>query len=134
MVRKNSSGDVEIVGILDFQDSCYGKTCYDIGIFIAYMMIYYQGDKIHCGGLCMKGFLENSNLTEEELSLVYYTAVGRLAQTLVMGAYNYSLHHDPYILCTSRTGWEALRALWSQPAKEVVSRWLSIAGTALNHK
>ena len=98
------------------------------------MMIYYQGDKIHCGGLCMKGFLENSNLTEEELSLVYYTAVGRLAQTLVMGAYNYSLHHDPYILCTSRTGWEALRALWSQPAKEVVSRWLSIAGTALNHK
>lgn len=128
-MRKEESGELEIVGILDFQDTSFGKKTYDIGIFIAYMMIYYEGDRIHCGGLCLRGFLEKANLSDAELTLVYYSAVGRLVQTLVMGAYNYAIHHDPYILSTSGTGWEALKALWEKPVHEVVGRWRSIANS-----
>lgn len=124
LVERHETGGLDIVGILDFQDSCYAKRSFDIAIFIAYMMIFYKGDKLNIGGYCLKGFLKKQSMTEVELRMVYYAITGRLVQTLIMGAYNYSIHQDPYLLVT-QNGWPALRVLWSKPADEVVKTWMS---------
>ena len=128
MKEAGCSGSVDIAGLLDFQDSCYGKRHYDIAVFMAYMMIYYMGqDKMKCGGLCLKGFLQEATLSEVELNLLYYTVAGRLVQSLVLGSYSYSLYKDPYLLSTSHEGWQLLRTLWSKPAQDVLDQWLLIA-------
>lgn len=127
LVVPNETGKQMVVGILDFQESCNGKRCFDLGVNIAYMMVYYKGDVLDVGGYVMRGYLEHDTLSEHELSMVYYCAVGRITQSLVNGIHNYSLYGDPYCLSTSHTGWQALRSLWSKPAAKVLQRWLDIA-------
>lgn len=129
LLREDNSGSIKIAGLLDFQDACYGKRHYDISIYMLYMMVYFKGeDNVgYGGGLCLKGFLEEATLSDVEMNLLYYTVIGRLVQSLILGSYSYSLYKDPYHLSTSHTGWQLLKALWSKPAEQVLAKWLSVA-------
>jgi len=118
-------GKVSIKGILDFQDSSYGYTVFDIAIYIMYMMIQAKEDQIDTGGYALSGFLSKQKLNDTELSLLYWLVCGRFIQSLLLGLYNFSIHKDPYLLVT-QPGWAVLKKLWEIPPETLIKRWLSI--------
>ena len=56
-----------------------------------------------------------------------------MCQSLVMGAYSYSQHPDPYVLTTAKRGWPCLETLWSCPQEDMYERWRHIMQTHNNN-
>lgn len=68
----------------------------------------------------------NIEVSKLKLLNIFQTMVAsRLCQSLVMGAYTYSL--DPgneYLLTTAKTGWGLLERVWTEKSdEEIISCW-----------
>ena len=98
--------DIKIKGIIDFRDSCIDCKVYDIAIYIMYMMVFSAEDPIRTAGYALRGYLVNCSLTQPELDVLYYCVAARIAQSLLIGLYNFSTRHDSYFLETQNGGWK----------------------------
>ena len=75
----------------------------------------------------LAGYTSVLALPEVERALLRVCVAGRLVQSLVLGAYSYSL--DPtndYLLTTARRGWCVLHALWDTPPDTLHVLWADI--------
>ncbi|KAK6185273.1 hypothetical protein SNE40_007541 [Patella caerulea] len=132
---EDGQGDIPVeckryrfTGLIDFQDTTYSCTIYDLAINVAYLMIFTKLiNQLDAPGHILAGYLSLQQLTEEEFSSLKVLLAGRLCQSLVYGAHTYYL--DPtndYVLHTAKAGWTLLHKFWSEPKDKLESRWKSI--------
>ena len=117
-----------VCGILDFQDAACTHPLYDLAMIVAYVMLVATTfDPLEVGGHMLAGYKSVLALPEVERALLRVCVAGRLVQSLVLGAYSYSL--DPtndYLLTTARRGWRVLHALWDTPPDTLHALWADI--------
>ncbi|XP_070190659.1 hydroxylysine kinase-like isoform X3 [Littorina saxatilis] len=128
-VMPNDPDEYVICGVLDFTEVACTHPLYDLGILVAHFMLGAKTfDPLEVGGHILAGYRSVLDLPELELSLLRVTVAVRLVQSLVLGAYNYSLYPDnEYLLTTARqAGWHVLHALWDTPADGLYQMWANI--------
>ena len=93
LVEKNSEDCYNVTGIIDFSDcmrSCY---IFELATMMAYNM-YNKEDPVEFIVPMLAGYLNTFSLPERELDCLYYSVLGRLAQTCANGTkiiHSYSL-------------------------------------------
>lgn len=132
--ESGASGDVtklSVAGILDFQDCGYGYKVYDVAIYMIYAMVHCRNlDSMQVAGQCLAGYLKERSLSERELDVLYYCMTGRLAQSVVMGNYYYSIYKDPYLLVTAAPGWGILQLLLTYTPADALAQWNKVVETS----
>ncbi|CAH1796024.1 unnamed protein product [Owenia fusiformis] len=120
--------EYDVCGVLDFQDAAFSYFVFDVAIGICYLMIECQNvDPLDVGGHFLAGYLSEMSLNESEFEVLKICVASRFAQSLVMGAYSYSL--DPgneYLLVTQENGWKKLKILWPVSQDALYTRWKNI--------
>ena len=84
IVIENQLGEIEVIGLIDFNDCVYTPTVFDLGIAMAYASLE-RPDPLESVAPLLSGYLKENPLTEKEISLLYYIILGRLTQTCVNG-------------------------------------------------
>ncbi|XP_076331911.1 serine/threonine-protein kinase ULK3-like isoform X2 [Tachypleus tridentatus] len=127
--------EYKVCGLLDFGDIHKAPLMFDVAVMMTYCMIECTTmDHLDAAGHALAGYLSEKTLTEEELSLLQVCIAARICQSLVMGAYTYSLNPtNTYVLQTSRTGWTVLRKLWKTDWDSLYSRWNEIIHSKKNN-
>ncbi|ESO97236.1 hypothetical protein LOTGIDRAFT_143358, partial [Lottia gigantea] len=118
-------------GLIDFRDTTYSYTIYDLAINVAYLTIFTELiDQLDAPGHILAGYYSLKQLTEDEFNSLKILIAGRMCQSLVYGAHTY--HLDPtndYVLHTAKRGWATLKRLWSEPKEKLFARWKMIMET-----
>lgn len=102
LISENSE-EADIVGIIDFGDSCFSYVVFDLAITVMYFMIETNGVPVlDVGGHILAGYLEENRKTNNRLNEVEWNALktlicGRFCQSLVMGAYTFELTNNAYV-------------------------------------
>ncbi|XP_017776479.1 PREDICTED: hydroxylysine kinase [Nicrophorus vespilloides] len=115
-----------ISGILDFGDSHKSCYLYELAVAMTYMMIV--GHDVTIGGHVLAGYQSIRNVSQEEISLLKVCVMGRLCQSLILGAYT-SLQHpenSDYLLVTAAPGWELFEKMYDIEEEKILKIWLDI--------
>ncbi|ESO97237.1 hypothetical protein LOTGIDRAFT_239161 [Lottia gigantea] len=115
-------------GLIDFQDTTYSCTIYDLAINVAYLTIFTELiDQLDAPGHILAGYYSLKQLTEDEFNSLKILIAGRMCQSLVYGAHTHHLDpSDDYVLHTAKKGWNILNRLWSEPQEKLFGRWKMI--------
>ncbi|XP_070543109.1 hydroxylysine kinase-like [Ptychodera flava] len=120
----SNSTTYELCGLLDYGDVSHGFAVFDLAIALAYTMMQASEDPIKIGGHMLAGYLSVFPLSALERAVVYYCITSRIAQSVTLGMYSFTLHPDnKYLLITQETGWILLEKLWSTPIEEIEQEW-----------
>ncbi|XP_077989321.1 hydroxylysine kinase-like [Glandiceps talaboti] len=118
-----SASKYEICGLLDFGDVTYSYRVFDAAIALMYTMLISKEPMVS-GGHMLAGYLSVFSLTNLEKDLLYYCIAARIAQSVTLGMYTFSLHpYNLYLLNTQEDGWRMLNLLWKIPQEEVQKQW-----------
>ncbi|CAL8106834.1 unnamed protein product [Orchesella dallaii] len=122
--------EYDVHGLIDFGDLQAGAYVFELGITICYMMLECVKDGVSIDPFfgaqnVLKGYSQVRKIPDNELEVLRILVASRLCQSLVMGAYTYSL--DPgneYLLTTAKTGWALLDRVWNEKTdEEMVACW-----------
>ncbi|CAG5119683.1 unnamed protein product [Candidula unifasciata] len=132
LVTEETASTPEICGLLDFQDVAKSFPIYDLAMSVAYMIMtkLCEVPVLDVPGHILAGYMSLLELTPAEKAAFKNLVAGRMVQSLVMGAYTYSL--DPtneYLLTTAQCGWEALKIFWETSELQLQQRWDDIVDT-----
>jgi len=115
----------EVCGVLDFGDMQYSCLIYDLAVCIMYMMVTTKTMPVlEAGGHTIAGYIKHRTIPDAEMNVLRVCIAGRFCQSLVMGAYSYTL--DPgneYLLVTQNAGWGCLQELWNISQEELYAKW-----------
>ncbi|XP_049787656.1 hydroxylysine kinase isoform X1 [Schistocerca cancellata] len=127
LVSKGSENDIwDICGILDFGDSHVSFYIFELSIAVCYMILQAKElDPFTAGRHVISGYTKIKRLPERELELLKICVCARLCQSLVLGAYSYSIEPDSYLLVTAARGWDMLRLLWNTSDDKINQQWIS---------
>lgn len=105
-----------ISGLIDWGDACWQWLAAEPAIAVVYMMLLdcNAGDPLPAAAAVVGGYEREMPLLAGERRLLRTLAMGRLAQSLCLGAYSASQQPDntAYLLGTQKNGWRLLRTLW----------------------
>ncbi len=102
-----------IAGLIDFGDMVYACTVFDLAIAAAYVMMD-KPDPLAAAAHLVAGYHAALPLTDLELELLYPLILARLSTSVVMSAYQQTLHpDDPYIIISEKPAWALLERLAS---------------------
>ncbi|ODN04830.1 Hydroxylysine kinase [Orchesella cincta] len=119
-----------IYGLIDFGDLQSGAYVFELAVTICYMMLECVKDGVDLDPFVgaqsvLQGYSSVRNVPVNELEILRISVASRLCQSLVLGAYTYSL--DPgneYLLTTAKTGWALLDRLWNEKSdEEMLACW-----------
>ena len=115
----------DVSAVIDFGDSANSYYVFEVAITIMYMMVESRViDPMKVGGHVLAGYLSEHPLTDVEFDSLKVCVAGRYAQSLVMGAYSYTLDEgNEYLLVTAKNGWPQLRRLWNMSQTELYEQW-----------
>eukprot|EP01063_Lacrimia_lanifica_P042034 TRINITY_DN9968_c1_g1_i1.p1 TRINITY_DN9968_c1_g1~~TRINITY_DN9968_c1_g1_i1.p1 ORF type:complete len:464 (+),score=172.00 TRINITY_DN9968_c1_g1_i1:148-1539(+) len=100
-----------VCGVCDFGDVQYTHRVNELATSIAYGVLS-RKHHVAVARAIVRGYTRHAALSDAERLLLPRAALARIAQSLVMGAYSYSVNpENEYLLETQRPGWEALDAL-----------------------
>lgn len=123
IVTPSANGqDYKVKGIIDFGDTNKSPILFEIGIGLTYMLL--QAKNLESGGIFLAGFETVCPINEEVKHYLKYCVAARLAQSLVMGCYTYSI--DPkneYVLVTQEQGWKLIEELWREKLETIDDIW-----------
>lgn len=127
IVDKHKQRDeYQIVGVIDFGDTCYSLLVFELAICMTYMML--QSKDLETGGLVLAGYNSVRLVPEKEKEILMNCVAARLCQSVVLGAYTFSLDPDnEYLLTTQKAGWELLESIWSENADKANEIWNAAA-------
>lgn len=126
--------DEKVAGILDFGDSIYSCTVFELGIASGY---YALGQKDPVAVFCevLRGYLTEATLSEAELEVLYHVAYGRVLLSACMSAEGCAAEPDnEYLAHTAAPGWAVLTALKDVTAAEVLARFRDVQREASARK
>ncbi len=131
------NGRRTITGLIDFGDINHSCRVFEISICMAYIVLLKPEDFIRVSGTVLAGYLERETLTKAEFSVVYYCVIARLAMSLVIGNYQYSLKDsgNDYLLTTAKSGWSVLKHLleYKDCTEKIVDLWLDCCSEEIRH-
>lgn len=122
------------VGVLDFGDSIYSCTVFELGIAAGY---YSLGQKDPLWVFCevLRGYLQEADLSEDELAVLYHVAYGRVLLSVCMSAQSCAAEPDnEYLAHTSEPGWAVLNKLSNVTAEQALDRFRDVRDKALEVK
>lgn len=127
----------EISSVLDFGDVSLSYRVFEVAICMMYMILLRvkQGDShneaIRGAGYVLCGYLSIYNLSELELSLLYWSVAGRLFQSIIVGRFKQSLEPDNMYLTQAgdNVGFKVLSSYILGSKEEVLNSWLLIGGS-----
>merc|ERR1712224_257975 len=115
-----------IVGVLDFGDSIYSCTVFDVGIAAGYYSLG-QEDPLWVFCEVLRGYLKEADLNEDELSVLFYVAYGRVLLSVCMSAAACAAEPDnEYLAHTSEPGWAVLKKLASVTGEDALERFKKV--------
>lgn len=123
----DTDGSVKLKAILDFGDISYSPRLYDIAILLTYiMLIDTTVDAITVApNLVLRGYNKLIRLSQTDIRIIMICAKARLSQSLILGAYTYSLQPgNEYLLTTAKKGWQVLRSLCQMEQSYLASKWM----------
>uniref|UniRef100_A0A1B0G066 Hydroxylysine kinase n=1 Tax=Glossina morsitans morsitans TaxID=37546 RepID=A0A1B0G066_GLOMM len=131
IVQLSDNGrDYKVVGVIDFGDTNKSPMLFEVGIGLTYMLL--QAKNLESGGIFLAGFETIQPLMANEKHYLKYCVAARLAQSLVMGAYTYSIDTtNEYVLLTQEQGWKLIEELWCERFKEIDDIWENSANKYL---
>ena len=134
--ESNEGCDHSIDGVIDFGDSYEGPYVFELGGTIMYCMS--KSDLVDpnlVGGHVLAGYETERHVPDLEMHILPVVVAGRWTQSLVLGAYYYSI--DPsneYVLNTAKNGgWEILRTFWKFPREKIIRDWKEIARNGIQN-
>lgn len=119
--------DSSVVGVLDFGDSIYSCTIFELGIAAGYYSLDQQ-DPLWVFGEVLRGYLTQRQLSDLERSVFYHAAYGRVLLSVCMSAKSCAAEPDnEYLAHTSEPGWKVLQTLSSVTPDDALKHFQSIA-------
>merc|ERR1712232_1179561 len=83
-----------------------------------------MGDPLWVFCEVLRGYLQEADLSEEELAVLYYAAYGRVLLSVCMGAEKCAAEPDnEYLAHTSEPGWAVLSKLADVTGEEALARF-----------
>ena len=125
--KKN--GSLCVTGLIDFGEVTNSYRVLEVGIAMAYMSLLRPNDCIRIAGIVLSGYSSVSSLSELERCVLYYVVVSRIAQSLIIGNYKFSLEPtNQYLLNTSRYGFQVLETFLNcrNNVEEVYDIWSNV--------
>ena len=128
LLSKNGTGETsthKIYAFIDFNNCTTSCRVFDVSVAMAYMSIFCHKSPVESSGEVIAGYLSESELSKEELNVIYVCVLGRICQSLVNGAYRHE-HVDSdneFILETAKTGWEVLETFTNSGEVKVLKTW-----------
>ena len=105
-----------ITGLIDWGDASWQWLAAEPAIAMAYVMLlpHNTGDPLPAGAALLRGYELQLPLLPAERGALRALVMGRLAQSLSLGALAAAKEPDnaAYLLGTQRNGWSLLRLLW----------------------
>lgn len=109
VIVEEKNGEHFVTGLIDFGDVGYTCRIFEVSIGMAYISMLKPDDCISAAGIILSAYLSVSSLSDLEYNLLYYCVIGRIAQSLAIGNYSFSIYpNNTYLLNTSRTGFKVL--------------------------
>ena len=100
-----------LAGLIDFGDMVHACTIFDLAIAAAYVMMD-KPDPLAAAAHLVAGYHAALPLSDLELELLYPLILARLSVSVVMSAYQQTLHpDDPYIVISEKPAWALLGRL-----------------------
>ena len=121
-----TNNTASVSGLVDFGDLTYSYHVFEVGTAMAYMAMQRPDDCIKSAGIVLSGFLSESSLSVEEKSVLFYTVVSRIVQSLIIGNYTYTLDSEnQYLLYTSTMGFRVLETFlnYRNTVQEIYDIW-----------
>ncbi|OLS26715.1 MAG: 2,2-dialkylglycine decarboxylase [Candidatus Heimdallarchaeota archaeon LC_3] len=115
IINKNlNSSDFEL-GIIDFGDTIFGKTIFELAIAIAYLMLD-QEDPLLSAFHVVKGYFEKFSLTNLELKVLFPLICARLCMSVCSSAYQIKIEpENDYLTINEKQAWDLLFKLEKYP-------------------
>eukprot|EP00928_Gymnodinium_smaydae_P039489 TRINITY_DN26973_c0_g1_i1.p1 TRINITY_DN26973_c0_g1~~TRINITY_DN26973_c0_g1_i1.p1 ORF type:complete len:361 (+),score=80.02 TRINITY_DN26973_c0_g1_i1:96-1178(+) len=122
----------KVVGVLDFGDSIYACTVFDVGVAAGYYALG-QADPLRVFAEVLRGYLREASLSAEELSVFYHAAYGRVLLSVCMSAQQTAAEPDnEYLAHTSEPGWAVLTQLRGVSAEAALERFRAVVADVRN--
>ena len=124
----------EVSGIIDFGSVFHTCYVFELGVHVAYMMICVlkDGDRddplklLQRVSPAVSGFLRAFPLNSEELDCLYYSVLGRLCQSGVLGLHTYKQTGDEHVLNTHcLKAWEVMEIMLKTSKEHVDKIWFT---------
>ena len=81
-----------------------------------------KDDVISAAKHCIDGYTEVSPLSPTERSILHTVTAARMAQSVTMGAYSYSMSpENTYLLTTAAPGWRLLETLTAMTPAQIAA-------------
>lgn len=124
--KEDQPNSLEIYGLIDFGDICYGPRIFDIAILLAYIMLLdTEMDSIQLAPkFVLQGYNKLIPLSKKDIEMILICAKARLSQSLTLGAYTWSYQPDnKYLLTTAEKGWPILEQLCNYNQQQLIEYW-----------
>ncbi|KAL5280418.1 HYKK family protein [Megaselia abdita] len=128
-VRPNSD-EYKVTGVIDFGDTSLSPVIFELAIAMTYIIL--DANDLAAGGIVMAGYTSIKPIPKEDLKFIKTCVAARLCQSLVMGAYTYTIQPtNDYVLVTQKKGWPILEELWKEKFEEIDEIWETAADNYL---
>jgi Ser/Thr protein kinase RdoA (MazF antagonist) len=105
----------QVVGLLDFGDSCFNPRICELAICLPYLMMG-QDDPVAAAKPVIDGYQSFSPLSKAELDLLWPLVLGRIATTISVATQRRQLDADhPNWFVSEDSAWQLLGQLWELP-------------------
>jgi len=118
-----------VVGIIDFGDSIYGCTVFDLAIAAGYYSLG-QANPMMVFCEVLRGYLRTAprQLSDAEIAAFFQVARGRVLLSVAFSAQSCSLEPDnEYLAHTSKPGWAVLQILGAMPTERALETLTAVA-------
>jgi len=124
----------EVVGILDFGDSIYSCTVFDLGVAAGYYALA-QADPMRVFSEVLRGYLREAELSDSELGVLYHAAYGRVLLSVCFSAQSCAAEPDnEYLAHTSEPGWAVLSKLKDVTPAAALERFRAVQAEVSSEK
>ena len=124
--KHGNANDIEISGIIDFDEMAFASLVYDIAVAMMYLM-FCSDEPLQATAYLLAGFESQAPLPQKERRLLRVLIAGRFVQSLVFGLHCARFNPDnSYISLKQADGWNLLELLWKQPEEDLMTLWGSI--------
>ena len=129
IIRMDSVGDYQMVGMIDFGDCTSSYSVFDLGILLAYVMTENLDLKngmspIEFVGPLLGGFVDALPLSNEEIGCLYYITMARCCQSGLNGAHCFKQEPwNSYLLVTPAKCWRVIELMLIVSKEEVDKIW-----------
>lgn len=131
IIQKDSVGDYQMVGLIDFGDCVFSCYIFDLGILLAYVMaenldLENGMSPIEFVGPIVRGYTKAFPLSKEEIDCLYYITMARCCQSCLNGALNFKREPwNTYLLKSPAKCWRVIELMLSTSKEKVDKIWTS---------